>query len=103
VKRSQAADPQLQQLAKRLLRTNTSSRHTPVIISGVCGGESFISAGRLLEQNGGSIKVRTDMRVELQCALNVFMPDRAYVAEAMSCTPQRAQYLVELTLIQQRG
>jgi len=92
-------DSQLQQLVRRLLRTNQPDTDTPVIISPM-EGEYFSSVGRLLERTHGRVSVLVDHALERERAVTVFLPENAYVAEVMKCTAQGEQFSVELELIQ---
>ncbi len=92
-------DSQLQQLVRRLLRTNQPDTDTPVIISPL-EGEYFSSVGRLLERNHCHVSALLDRAVECERAVTVFLPENAYVAEVMKCTAEGGQFTVELELIQ---
>jgi hypothetical protein len=92
-------DSQLQQLVRRLLRTNQPDTDTPVIISPL-EGEYFSSVGRLLGRSHCHVSARVDQALERQHAVTVFLPENAYVAEVMKCTAEGDQFTVELELIQ---
>ena len=97
--RQKIPDSQLQQLVRRLLRTNQPDTDTPVIISPL-EGEYFSSVGRLLERNHCHVCALVDQALERQHAVTVFLPENAYVAEVMKCTAHGEQFTVELELIQ---
>jgi hypothetical protein len=93
-------DSQLQQLVRRLLRTNQPETDTPVIISPL-EGEYFSSVGRLLVRSHCHVSALLDRAVERERAVTVFLPENAYVAEVMKCTAgEGEQFTVELELIQ---
>jgi len=92
-------DSQLHQLVRRLLRSNRPETDTPVIIS-TTEGEYVSSVGRLLERSHGRVSALVDQALERDCAVTVFLPENAYVAEVVNCLAEGKQFTVELVLIQ---
>ncbi len=99
--RRRVPDSQLQELVRRLLRSNQPETDTPVIIS-TMEGNYRSSVGRLLEREGGRVSALVDISLERECEVTVFLPENAYVGEVVSCVPQGKQFTVELVLIQFR-
>jgi hypothetical protein len=97
--RRKIPDSQLQQLVRRLLRTNQPDIDTPVIISPM-EGKYFSSVGRLLERSHGRVSALVDHALQRDRAVTVFLPENAYVAEVVKCTAEGEQFTVELVLIQ---
>jgi hypothetical protein len=99
--RRRIPDSQLQELVRRLLRSNSPETDTPVIIS-TAEGDYRSSVGRLLEHNGARVSALVDNAVERERPVTVFLPANAYVGEVVNCVPQGRQYTVDLILIQHR-
>jgi hypothetical protein len=97
--RGKIPDDQLQQLVRRLLRSNKPKNATPVIITGPLAGKRVLSVGRLLDCNGAWVAALVDLPLEPQSAVTVFLPANAYLAEVVSCTGERKRFRVELQLI----
>jgi hypothetical protein len=97
--RRRIPDSQLQQLVRRLLRSNQPDIDTPVIIS-TREGKYFSSVGRLLERTHGRVSAAVDHPLERETAVTVFLPENAYIAEVVNCQPEGVQFTVELLLIQ---
>ena len=98
--RRRLPDNQLQNLVRRLLRSNRRpDTDTPVIIS-TAEGDYRSSVGRLLKRNGGRVSALVDIALERQRAVTVFLPENAYIGEVVSCVEQSGQFTVELLLIQ---
>lgn len=99
--RRRTPETQLQKFAQRLLRTNKSNTDTPVIIS-TMEGEYASSVGRLVEYTGARMSALVDVALERERAVTVFLPENAYIGEALSCVAQGEQFKLELILIQYR-
>ena len=99
--RSQRQIPksQLHQLVRRLLQTNQPGADTPVMISPL-EGDYFSSVGRLLERDHARVSALVDHALEPECAVTVFLPENAYLAEVVSCQADGRQFTVDLVLIQ---
>jgi hypothetical protein len=96
--RRRIPDSQLQELVRRLLRSNRRETDCPVMIS-TMEGDYCSSAGRLLERGGARVSALVDVALERERAVTVFLPENAYVGEVMSCVAQGEQFTVELLLI----
>ena len=97
--RPRIPDSQLQRLVRRLLRRNQPDIDTPVIISRV-EGKYYSSVGRVLERDHGRVSALVDQPFELECAVTLFLPENAYVAEVVRCQAEGKQFAVDLVLIQ---
>ncbi len=97
--RRKIPDTQLHQLVSRLLQSNQPETDTPVIIS-PREGEYFSSVGRLLQRNHARVSALVDQELARECAVTVFLPENAYVAEVVNCQAAGKQFAVELVLIQ---
>lgn len=97
--RRKIPDSQLRRLVRRLLRTNQPDVDTPVIISPM-EGKYYSSVGRLLQRNHGQVSALVDQALELECAVTLFLPENAYVAEVVKCQTEGRQFAVDLVLIQ---
>ena len=97
--RGKIRDSQLQQLVRRLLRSNQPDTDTPVIIS-TREGKYSSSVGRLLARSHGRVSAVVDNPVDREIAVTVFLPENAYVAEVVNCQPEGELFAVELLLIQ---
>jgi hypothetical protein len=92
---------QLQELVRRLLRSNRPDTDTPVIIS-TMEGDFSSSVGRLLERGGARMSALVDIALERERAVTVFLPENAYIGEVASSVAQEKKFAVELLLIQYR-
>ena len=90
---------QLHRLVRRLLRSNQPDIDTPVIISPV-EGKYYSSVGRLLQREHSRVSALVDQALDLECAVTLFLPENAYVAEVIKCQPEGKQFTVDLILIQ---
>ena len=97
--RRRVPDHQLHQLVRRLLRSNQPEIDTPVIISPL-EGKYYSSVGRLLQREHGRVSALVDQALELECAVTLFLPENAYVAEVVKCQAEGKQFVVDLILIQ---
>jgi hypothetical protein len=100
--RRRIPDSQLQELVRRLLRSNGPAADTPVIIS-TAEGEYRSSVGRLLEHTGARVSALVDNALDLERPVTVFLPANAYLGEVVNCVPEGGQFSIELVLIQQRS
>jgi len=100
-KRSRRRIPnsQLRRLVRRLLRSNQPDVDTPVVISAT-EGKYYSSVGRLLEREHGRVSALVDQALDLECAVTLFLPENAYVAEVVKCQAEGKRFSVDLILIQ---
>ena len=98
-----ASDRELQKLVQRLLRSNQSQAATPAIISGVREGQPTISTGRVVARAGANLSVLADKALDDGSAITVFLPEEAFLGEAVSCTRKGKKYALELLLIQYKA
>lgn len=97
--RRRIPDSQLHRLVRRLLRSNQPEIDIPVIISPM-EGKYYSSVGRLLQREHGRVSALVDQALDLECAVTLFLPENAYVAEVVKCQAQGKQFAVDLVLIQ---
>lgn len=97
--RRRIPNSQLHRLVRRLLRSNQPDIDTPVIISPL-EGKYYASVGRLLEREHGRVSALVDQALVLECAVTLFLPENAYVAEVVKCAAEGKHFTVDLILIQ---